>query len=155
MKIINYFFLSMFLLTLGCSNHPKIERIELDSKLEKVATEAQEDTLEISRFTFCELIQRNDWDEVAILSPYIVAKQLENGGIKDYNQIFDDLETMNDSKCSFLFLQKKRVIAYSIINRGPINFSKPLVSIFYLNKVDCSRLKLKKMASGFDLLVDK
>lgn len=54
-----------------------------------------------------------------------------------------------------VFTKKKRVIAYSIINRGPINFSKPLVSIFYLNKADCSRLKLKKIALGFDLLVDK
>lgn len=98
----------MFLLIIGCSNHPKIERIELDAKLEKVAIEAQKDTLEISKFSFCELIPISDWDEVAIVSPYIIEKQLENAGIKDYNQIFDDMETMNDSKCSLLFLQKKK-----------------------------------------------
>lgn len=149
-----FILLIIVLVILGCSADKNIELLDLDTQFQKIAVQIRSDTSHISKFPLCEIASETKWDKVGIVSPYIMAKQLKAAGIKNYGDVFSEIEYIHDSKYSVLFLKGDSIVAYGMANRGIIDLSAMVLlkSVIFINFKDCEKLQLRKNGTELEWL---
>lgn len=141
--------------TLGCGRETKtIECIDLNASLDSIAEEALTDNLKKVRFPFCQIAPEG-WDQVAIISPYIMEKDIDDLKLKNIGDIDEELDAIHlqEGKCALIFSKERQIIAYSIVNRTPVDFvtlikistSKGLKHIY--DSTMCDKLELNDVFS--------
>lgn len=136
----------------SCGTKDKgIKKINLDEIILPAAKFALNNDSSEVHFLFCKSIPFKDWDMLIVTSPYANWEDIQYKNIKNSNEaknIFNSNNLMED-RCMLFFLKKNEFVAYSIVNRFPIDFSliKNNNGTSFLSKQSiCDNLYLKKQS---------
>lgn len=107
---------------------------------------------EITVVNLCELFNKDKWDSIAIILPYLPDKELNHANLCGMPDVLDSMRRMNsdDGKTGLLFLKNGCIISYAIVSANP-NFSqlfkKGDVAIHFQRRSSC---KIKLLTSRAD-----
>ena len=123
----------------ACTKKDPIKKLDINQSLIAISNKVNLDTAGTQKIQFCELVHFKDWDKMIIIPPYLPWEMLEKQQIDNLHQLKDSIiyKTLNDSKCTLLFLRDNKITAYAVVDRMPIDFAEP----FYNDKIPKPVLK--------------
>ena len=146
----NRIIIFLFLSFVACTKRDPIKKLEINKTLIIMANKAMLDTSVIQKFPFCELVPFKNWGKIIVVPPYLPWEILEKQHINNLNQIKDSIIniTYNDSKCTLLFLLDRKITAYAVVSRSPVDFTELFdftkIQKPVLKEVFCSQIYLKR-----------
>ncbi len=134
----------------GCNSRPMLQKVDIDKRIAHYIISAGGDK---SRLTaeFCNLLSVVSWNEMVVLGPYTTQQTLNNYEIDNLQIVKDALAKVNlhdEGKCTLIFLQGKKAIAYGVISRQPVDMVRRGISHYKLDYQKCRSLIFEAMKDG-------
>ena len=108
-------------------------------------------------YNMCHLV-KSDWDSILVIKPYINKNSIELLEIKNYSAISKEVsnQSLNESTCTLVFVNKGRYVGYAVLPRYPVDFTTidkgKATQILWLTKKDCDKIYLKKLVNSKKIL---
>ncbi|PJJ84165.1 hypothetical protein [Mucilaginibacter auburnensis] len=134
----------------ACNNRPILQKVDVDEGISHYVMSAGGDK---SRLVgqFCNLLSVVPWNEMVVLAPYTTQQTINTLEIDNLQTVKDALAKVNlddEGKCTLIFLQGKKPIAYSVISRRPVDMVRPGAGYYKLDYHECSSLMFEVLNDG-------
>jgi hypothetical protein len=131
----------------ACHRDETITKINIDQLLSPVVKTALESGVELTKFSFCELIPNNGWDNIIVIGPYSTEDGFKALKIQNFDAVKHTIlsASLDEGKCTLVYIKNNKAIAYSIVKRSPIDFAKNNAAVYTIKRSDCNSTYLKKI----------